>query len=51
VCVLHGGDVLYVLRAVEDHFVLIGEVYIRGAMDGEVMRDAKKWPKRSFDIC
>lgn len=50
VCVLHGGDVLYVLRPVEDHFELIGESYVHGAMDGEFVVNEERWPTRSFDI-
>jgi hypothetical protein len=50
VCLLHGGDVLYVLRPIDQYFVLVGEACFFGAMDGEIMKDEKKWPRRSFDI-
>ncbi|CAK1365309.1 unnamed protein product [Cercospora beticola] len=50
VCALYGGDVLYVLRPIEDYFVLIGEAYFYGAMDGEVVSDDQKWPRRDFEI-
>jgi hypothetical protein len=33
---------LYVLRPVEGRFVLIGEASVRGAMDGEVVKDEKR---------
>ncbi|KAF9462819.1 heterokaryon incompatibility protein-domain-containing protein [Collybia nuda] len=42
VCVLLGGEMPYVLSGVEgDHFRLIGECYIHGIMDGEVMEDVR----------
>ncbi|PPJ54971.1 hypothetical protein CBER1_05631 [Cercospora berteroae] len=50
VCALYGGDVLYVLRPIEDYFVLIGEAYFYGAMDGEVVSDDQTWPRRDFEI-
>ncbi|KAF2435578.1 hypothetical protein EJ08DRAFT_604586 [Tothia fuscella] len=39
VCILHGFKVPYILRSVNGpgHYVLIGDAYIHGIMDGEVM--------------
>jgi hypothetical protein len=36
-CLLFGGSVPFVLRQIEQQFVLIGETYIQGVMDGEIM--------------
>ena len=35
---LFGGSVLYVLRPAGDRFMLIGECYVHGLMDGEAMQ-------------
>jgi len=35
-CLL-GGQVLYVLRTVKNHFIFIGECYLHGMMDGEAL--------------
>ena len=35
---LFGGSVLYVLRPKGDQFILVGECYVHGLMDGEVMQ-------------
>jgi hypothetical protein len=37
VFVLFGGQVLYVLRPTEDHYLLVGECYINGLMDGRAL--------------
>ena len=36
--VLFGGSMLYVLRPKDDKYILIGECYVHGLMDGEAMR-------------
>jgi hypothetical protein len=38
VCVLLGCPVPIVLRAVEDHYELVGDIYLDGIMHGEAMR-------------
>lgn len=37
ICVLFGGHVLYILRPVDKRLYLIGECYVHGFMDGQVM--------------
>jgi hypothetical protein len=40
ICVLLGGQVLYVLRHLKDsHFELVGECYVHGMMDGQACED------------
>jgi len=42
VCVLHGGDVPFVLRPRGgNRYSLVGECYVHGLMDGEAMKDHK----------
>lgn len=52
VCVLFGAEFPMIMRPVEDHFVLIGEAFIHGVMNGEVMAELRdsKVAKRAFDI-
>lgn len=38
-CVLEGGDVPVILRPDGKEFVLVGECYVHGIMDGAVMRN------------
>jgi hypothetical protein len=37
VVILLGGQMPFILRKVDDHFVLVGEAYVHGIMDGEPM--------------
>ncbi|RDW77668.1 hypothetical protein BP6252_05721 [Coleophoma cylindrospora] len=52
IAVLFGCDFPVVLRAVDDHWELIGEVYIDGIMKGQAMTDyrAGKFTERTFYI-
>jgi hypothetical protein len=51
VCVFFGGHVLYVLRAVDlDSYECIGECYVHGLMDGEVLTEERGLEERLFTI-
>lgn len=40
--VLLGGDMLFVLRPKNNHFLLRGEAYVHGIMDGEALTNARQ---------
>jgi len=42
VCISFGGRVPYVLCPYNDHYELIGECYVHGLMDGEVLEISEK---------
>jgi hypothetical protein len=37
VCVLFGGNTPFVLRGIDNHYILVGECYVHGMMHGEAM--------------
>jgi hypothetical protein len=50
VFVLFGGQVLYVLRPIAEHFEFIGECYIHGLMDGEALERLESGASEVRDI-
>lgn len=51
VCVLRGGNVPFILNRREDGYLeLVGEAYVHGIMDGEVVRSAQKEDLTVFRI-
>lgn len=51
VCALLGAGVPFVLRQVgADRFVLVGEAYVHGIMDGEVMQSEEQYQWHAFYI-
>ena len=49
ICILHGGQVPFVLRQEGSHYEFKGECYVHGLMDGEGMRYPKIW--QDFALC
>lgn len=50
-CVLHGCGVPVILRPASNKgFLVVGECYVHGIMDGEAFGEKGKCPKRTFDI-
>jgi hypothetical protein len=52
ICLLMGCDIPIILRSEGDHFVLVGEAYVHGFMQGEADTDIqnRKLPLRKFSI-
>ena len=51
VCVLRGGDVPFILKQTQDEYLeLVGEAYVHGIMDGEIVRGAQKELLKEFRI-
>jgi hypothetical protein len=51
VCVIMGCDVPLILRPVENHFVLIGDCYVEGIMEGEAMDFVKNGKVEMREFC
>jgi hypothetical protein len=51
-CILFGGQTPYVLRQVDQHWLLIGDCYIHVIMNGEAVADEEKTRSetRTFEI-
>ncbi len=53
-CVMYGGSIVHVLREEEDHYLLVGEAYVHGLMDGEVVKayqdGGSEYQERDFTI-
>jgi Heterokaryon incompatibility protein (HET) len=47
VALLYGGDVPYLLRPREGGYFFVGECYIQGVMQGEVLRDMDRLDKKN----
>ncbi|MCJ1465603.1 hypothetical protein MMC07_004222 [Pseudocyphellaria aurata] len=47
-CILIGAEVPFILRSHRDHHVLVGEAYVDGAMDGEVLTQG--FTSKVFDL-
>ena len=43
ICILHGGQVPFILRQKQKYHQFKGECYVHGIMDGEAMRYPKIW--------
>jgi hypothetical protein len=52
ICVLFGSNVPFVLRRVDDYFVLVGECFVLGLMDGEAIDRLERGPGnvQTFEI-
>lgn len=50
ICVLFGCDKPLIIREVESHYILIGDSYIYGMMNGEVVRDMRNGYEKAEDI-
>lgn len=50
ICVLLGCNVPLIIRPEGDHFLIIGDTYIYGMMNGEVMQDVRNGKYRCEDL-
>jgi hypothetical protein len=52
ICVLFGSQVPFVMRKVDDYFVLVGECSVLGLMDGEAIDrlDGGRGNVQTFEI-
>ena len=53
ICVLFGGEVLFILRPAGENYKLVGECYVHGLMHGEAMEMLGSGEAREqfFDLC
>jgi hypothetical protein len=52
ICVLFGGEVLFILRPAGETYRLVGECYVHGLMSGEAMAmlDSSEVKDQFFDL-
>lgn len=49
--ILYGCNVPLILRPIGSRFELIGDAYVHGIMDGELVENAVDEDKRTFEVC
>ena len=51
VCVLLGGEMPFILRPEGSYYTLVGECYVHGIMDGEVLEAAQDGSIQLQEFC
>ncbi|OAP56816.1 hypothetical protein AYL99_08928 [Fonsecaea erecta] len=49
VAILYGGQFCYILREVSEHYVLVGDAYLHGAMHGELLDQRRQEERRKYE--